>query len=172
MPLFSDTNALATLFPCVDFVLAAGCCGYEACILTGGQFQKLKPMGLKWNNEFNDHKDRTGRVNWTNSGIYLEPLKTNCNSLGPVHDGHSFEKRQRTTNAQSTLVKKKNMMQWSVFLCINKMKHNNNLKFLVRWCAILLDNMQNISSLCSAYSFAYLFQMFTDESLVECLKSL
>lgn len=61
-------------------------------------------MGLKWNNESNDQEDRTGRANWTNGRIYLELLKTHCDLLGPVHDGHSFEKRQRPTNAQSILV--------------------------------------------------------------------
>lgn len=39
-------------------------------------FSESKAMGLEWNNESNDHKDRNWGANWTNSRIYLEFFKT------------------------------------------------------------------------------------------------
>lgn len=44
-------------------------------------FTKSKATGLQWNNESNDREDGNREATWTNTGIYLEVLKTHCDLL-------------------------------------------------------------------------------------------
>lgn len=95
MPLFFDTGSGDTnFFPCVDFVLAAGCLDKRVVFSEEDNFSGSISMGFEWNDESNDQEDGNRGVTWTNSWIYLEFLKSHCDLFCLLHNAHSFEGRE------------------------------------------------------------------------------
>lgn len=65
----------------------------------------LKATGREWNNESNDQEDGNWEAFWTNSGIFLEELKSHHEWLCSACDTHTFVGREMVGKVDIVLLR-------------------------------------------------------------------